>query len=259
MKKRNKDKYSGISDEQYASLFGLINPEKKDLNKAAFEKAWETRNYEIDKFWQRSMFFWGFIASIFGGYIIIITGEFNQTAKDMYLDFYLILLGIIFSVAWLLVILGSKRWQENWENHIDYLEDEITGPLYKSLYYKKKKNYYSVSGINKILAWVVIVTWVVLLLQYLFSNCNYIKNMFDSICNNLKEILLLWFPFIAAVICILVMYKKGQTDGGKLNLELKEKLEEEGKDDAFFIKKDKKDSCGSVTRNSTSYEGRENN
>ena len=28
---------------------------------------------------------------------------------------------------------GSKYWQENWENHIELLEDKITGPLYKTV------------------------------------------------------------------------------------------------------------------------------
>ena len=234
MKKRNKDKYSKITYEQYVSLFGLNNPGKKDLHKTAFEKAWEIRNFEIDKFWQRSMFFWGFIAFIFTGYIIVVTGENCEEAKRMYLDFYLILLGGIFSVAWLLVICGSKRWQENWEKHIDFLEDEITGPLYKTIYHRKK-NYYSVSGINKILAWVVIATWIVLLLQYLYNNF-IISNLSETIGNIIKIVIFLIIPLLSAFFCIFfVLYFKGQTDGGELNFELKEKLKEV-KNGAFFVK-----------------------
>ncbi|MRS04692.1 hypothetical protein EG832_15970 [bacterium] len=40
-------------------------------------------------------------------------------------------LGLLFSVSWYCVNRGSKQWQENWENHVDLLEDEIIGPLYK--------------------------------------------------------------------------------------------------------------------------------
>jgi hypothetical protein len=76
-----KDKYSKITYEQYASLFGLNNPVKKELHKEALKKAWKTRNFEIDKFWQRSAFFWGFIALIFGGYITIVTGKNCEEAK----------------------------------------------------------------------------------------------------------------------------------------------------------------------------------
>jgi len=231
------DKYSKITYEQYTSLFGLNNSEKKDLHKAAFEKAWETRNFEIDKFWQRSAFFWGFIALIFGGYVTIVTGKNNEIAKEMYLDFYLILLGIIFSVAWLLAICGSKRWQENWEKHIDLLEDEITGPLYKSLYFKRKEYYYSVSKMNKIPAGVVIATWIFLLIQYLFSNCNIIKNIFLSFNNNIKAFILLIIPLLCTIVCIFYfMLYRGQTDCGKINTELFAKLER-GEDSAFFIKK----------------------
>jgi hypothetical protein len=28
---------------------------------------------------------------------------------------------------------GSKFWQENWENHVELLEDKIFGPLYKTI------------------------------------------------------------------------------------------------------------------------------
>jgi RsiW-degrading membrane proteinase PrsW (M82 family) len=227
-----KDIFKKITDEKiYASYFGLNNPEKKDLHIAAFKKAWETRNFEIDKFWQRSMFFWGFIALIFTGYVTVLTGESSQTAKEMYLDFYLILLGIIFSYAWLLVIKGSKRWQENWEQHIDCLEDEITGPLYKTLFYKGEK-YYSVSRINQILAWVVIGTWILLLFQYFYTNCSIFKNMLEDICNIFQIIFFLLLPLIGTCICIFcLLRKKGQTSGGKLNKDFKK-----GGADAFYTK-----------------------
>jgi len=225
-----KDKFTKISNEEYASHFGLINPKRKKIHKKAFKKAWNTRNFEIDKFWQRSMFFWGFIALIFTGYFNVVTGKFYNITKGMYLDFYLILLGLIFSVAWLLIIKGSKRWQENWEEHINYLEDQFTGPLYKTIFYKGKY-YYSVSGINKILAWVVIVTWCFLLIQYLFCNCNVFKYIFDYICNNLKVFILLCIPFIGTVFCIIFMIIKGQSFGGVLNGKIKK-----GESGAFFVK-----------------------
>jgi hypothetical protein len=225
---KKKDKYPTITDEKYAELFGLSNKENKDLHKEAFQKAWEIRNFEINKFWQRSAFFWGFIVLILGGYITIVTSASYETAKGMYLDFYLILLGIIFSVAWFLVICGSKRWQDSWEKHIDYLEDKFTGPLYKTLFYNGK-NFYSVSGINKILACVVIVMWCFLLIQYFYVNCNIFKNIFEFISNNLQVFIFIVLPFIGTVYCILLMLTKGQTSGGELKAELKK-----GEHGAFF-------------------------
>ena len=211
MKNRNEERYTLITDKQYASHFGLSNPEKEDLHKEAFKKAWEIRNFEIDKFWQRSAYFWGFIALIFTGYVSISTGKNNEIAKKMYLDFYLILLGLIFSVAWFLAICGSKQWQENWERHINFLEDEITGPLYKSLYFKRRKYYYSVSKMNKIPSGVIIVTWVFLLMQYFYNNFIIIKNLFESINNNFKVFFFLVLPLFGTVFFILCYLKDKQT------------------------------------------------
>jgi hypothetical protein len=42
-------------------------------------------------------------------------------------------LGFVFSFAWHAVNRGSKRWQENWENHVALLEDDLIGPLFKTI------------------------------------------------------------------------------------------------------------------------------
>jgi hypothetical protein len=83
-----------------------------------------------------------------------------------YLSLYVILLGFLFSVGWLFVIKGSKAWQENWEKHIDYLEDLITGPLHKTFFYPVKPQYFSVTKINEVMAIVTIIVWVGLLYQF---------------------------------------------------------------------------------------------
>jgi len=226
---KKEDKYQPITEADYDKLFGVNNPEICELHKEALKKAWEIRNFEINKFWQRSAFFWGFIVLIFGGYITVVTGEFSKTENGKFLYFYLILLGIIFSVAWLLVICGSKRWQDNWEKHIDCLEDRITGPLYKTIFYTGKR-FYSVSGINQILAWVVIATWFFLLIQYFYINCYIFKNIFEIISNNFQFIFFIILPFVGTVICIILLVKK-ETSGGEINVDLKK-----GEQGAFFVR-----------------------
>jgi hypothetical protein len=62
----------------------------------------------------------------------------------------------VFSVGWWLVNVGSKKWQENWEKHIDLLEDLVTGPIYKTVLNEKG---YSVSKINLIVSQFVSVIW----------------------------------------------------------------------------------------------------
>lgn len=167
--KNNGTGYTKLSGVDYAKKFGIgtdtIGRDKKKLREA-YERVWHTRNFEIDKLWIRVTYFWGFIAAIFAGYIAVLNGENNEKALEIHLDLYLILLGIVFSVAWFLVSKGSKSWQQNWEKHITKLEDEISGPLYKTVYVTDKP-YYSVTRINEVLGCVVIAVWVLLFVQYL--------------------------------------------------------------------------------------------
>jgi hypothetical protein len=66
----------------------------------------------------------------------------------------------VFSVGWYLVNRGSKAWQKNWEAHVDLLEDEVIGPLYKTTINRYKYELmdpvdafpFSVSKINQLLS-----------------------------------------------------------------------------------------------------------
>jgi hypothetical protein len=203
--------------KDYNSSFGIEDGHiDKAKLKEALNRAWETRNFEIDKFWVRVAYFWGFIALIFGGYIAVIT-EKNDNVIEMHLDLYLILLGLIFSVAWLLVIRGSKCWQRNWEEHINKLENSITGPLYKTIYCTKE-SYYSVSGINKILAYAVIGVWGVLFLECIIRKKEVFTGIFRIVRNFTKD-WLVPVSIVAAVVCIIFLVTKGQSDNGNFKIE----------------------------------------
>src|SRR5690554_293970 len=90
-------------------------------------------------------------------------------------------LGVVFSFAWFCVNRGSKYWQENWEKHVDVLEDEVTGPLYKVVLSRnphaskadKFRNLLtgpsplSVSKINQLISLYVTVLWCALLIYSL--------------------------------------------------------------------------------------------
>jgi hypothetical protein len=168
--KTGKKDYRIMSYDEYSRVFGIGSDIDSDKTKMreAYTRTWKNRDFEIDKFWTRSAYFWGFIAAIFAGYTAVMTSEFGQEARAMNLDVYLITLGLLFSIAWLLVIKGSKQWQQNWEAHIDRLEDKITGPLYKTVH-RTDKTFYSVSNVNKAMAWIVLVTWIVLYLHWFFK------------------------------------------------------------------------------------------
>lgn len=181
---RTKSNFNLLSDEAYYKLFGvdfndgqlrIIGDSKKKKKKnrkkleLAYSKAWEIRNFEIDKFWIRTAYFWGFIVLTFGGYISVITSDNYKNLDIKHLDFYLILLGFLFSLTWLLSIKGSKDWQENWEKHIGKLEELVSGPIYRTGFGRERATY-SVSKLNEILSYVIIFIWLLLAYQHSITN-----------------------------------------------------------------------------------------
>jgi hypothetical protein len=157
----------------------------------AYERACANRDFEIKLFWQRSLFFWGFVSVCFVGYFQI------STSKDGYpheLKLYCILLGLLFSVAWLLIIKASKHWQENWEAHIDALEEYVTAPIFQIVNYSvpgnssNPRSVHSVSKITEVMAYVVIVAWTGLLSHYVLPkviSLVQLKAWIKSCCNSI--------------------------------------------------------------------------
>jgi len=86
-------------------------------------------------YWKRASYFWAFIASAFVGYFALVSSS-NYRLQDRFNHaevFFVICIGFILSVAWLLTNIGSKSWQRHWEVRVDLLEDNFTGPLYKTV------------------------------------------------------------------------------------------------------------------------------
>jgi hypothetical protein len=131
----------------------------------ALKYAHDIRKFEIELYWKRATYFWTFIGAAFAGYFAL------QREGDIANDYVVTCLGFLFSLGWYLVNRGSGSWQRNWEKHVDLLEDDITGPLYKTLIDRKTYKFwklaepysYSPSRINNILALGVILIWAVLL------------------------------------------------------------------------------------------------
>jgi len=87
------------------------------------EIAIATREFEIDLFWKRSIFFWGFISVAFVGYAALRTANSD-------LAIVVACFGMVCSSAWTLLNRGSKYWQENWEAKVERYEVNVTGPLF---------------------------------------------------------------------------------------------------------------------------------
>jgi hypothetical protein len=89
-----------------------------------FDTAFATRQFEIDLFWKRSLFFWGFIAAAF---LAVAALKSDQPTLSLLISGF----GLVCSISWTLVNRGSKYWQEQWESKIESAEDGVTGPLFK--------------------------------------------------------------------------------------------------------------------------------
>lgn len=163
-----------IDEKIYNKLFDLnkSKPKRKTYKyKEALNRAWKNRDFEIEMYWKRATYFWIFLATTFAGYFALLTVDICKVENkmDVYLlELIIICLGIAFSWSWVLVNRGSKKWQENWEAHIDLLEDQVTGPIYKVV--KDKSGYnYSVSKINEYVSIFVLVIWCSLLVYFLLK------------------------------------------------------------------------------------------
>lgn len=110
----------------------------------AYTVASDIRKFEIGLFWQRAAYFWAFITVIYTAYFKVLVDIYEKEHGHFPLV-VLCALGLFFSFSWFLTSKASKHWQENWELHLDLLEDNITGPLYKTYLAEKS---YSVSKIN---------------------------------------------------------------------------------------------------------------
>lgn len=152
------DGLSETSEENKATL--------RELKKAALNRAHDIRKFEIELYWRRNLYFWGFNVALFAAVGIILSDSparannvgILPTALVMSL---FVLLGVFVTFAWYHVHLGAKTWQRNWEKHIDFLEDGLTGRLHKTTL-GNRTEFYSVSRINGDVIIAIGVMWVLL-------------------------------------------------------------------------------------------------
>lgn len=121
------NKINKLSD--YNNLF-----HESEIISKALETALDVRKFEIDLYWKRATYYWTFISIILIGFFAL---DISKIPKYLEFQFFLCVIGIIFSTAWYLVNRGSKYWQENWEFHVNLLEDEHIGKLFKTIISKE--------------------------------------------------------------------------------------------------------------------------
>lgn len=153
----------------------------------ALDCALDIRKFEIQLYWTRATYFWTFIGATFAGYFALLASDKPVRSDTLFL---ISCLGFMFSLSWYLVNRGSKFWQNNWERHVDMLEDEVMGPLYKTamnmgeckIFSIYSEYPFSVSKINQILSCFIVLIWLFLA----------IGSLIDTFCLDIyKSILLL--------------------------------------------------------------------
>ncbi|WP_432468259.1 RipA family octameric membrane protein [Agarivorans sp. Z349TD_8] len=156
-----------MNQNDYDKNFETDDSKSKKL-KAAFEQVSDIRKFEIELYWKRATYFWALITVAFAGYFSILASE--HMPNKFFLSLIVSCVGFVFTFAWFLSSRGSKYWQENWENHLDLLENKVTGPLYKTLLERPEHSNFvekyvtgpmsvSVSKINQWVSVFVVFSW----------------------------------------------------------------------------------------------------
>jgi hypothetical protein len=136
----------------------------RQVRSEALTLALDIRKFEIDLYWKRAGYFWTLIVAAFGAYFALRNVADTRNTSSI---FIVTCVGLVLSTAWYLTNRGSKYWQEHWERHVDALEDEIVGPLYKTTLSKEEFPFYmlhcgypfSVSKINQLVSLFVTLVW----------------------------------------------------------------------------------------------------
>lgn len=135
--------------------------------KEALEVALDVRKFEIELYWKRANYFWVFISISFVAFFTLLLSE---NIDDYLISLVIVsFIGTMFSFSWYLVNRGSKYWQNNWEHHVDMLENVKIGPLYKLTIDNKNSRFnplkafpFSVSRINIYVSFYIFVLWMLL-------------------------------------------------------------------------------------------------
>lgn len=136
--------------------------QRYEARKAALARAHEIRQFEIELYWKRANYFWLLQASVFAA--VGLTWKADAGSFPRIVPIGLASLGVLTACAGWLATYGSKFWQRNWEHHIDMLESEFEGDLYKTVFVSSSGIKWSLTGISEGLAACFFAFWIFVLL-----------------------------------------------------------------------------------------------
>ena len=131
-----------------------------------YKIAINTRNFEINLFWKRSLFFAGFVSAVFAGY--------KGAPENSLLQTMLAWMGLLLSICWYLANKGSKYWYESWEKKVIYLEKQLGANLFRCWSIPHNTgcilfhgSFRSVSKLAIAVSFFIIITWAFIILRSL--------------------------------------------------------------------------------------------
>jgi hypothetical protein len=161
--------------------------QRAGARRAALSRAHEIRKFEIELYWKRASHFWLLQAAVFAA--IGLTWRVPASNLSPLIPVALAALGVVTAFAGFLSAKGSKFWQENWECHIDMLEDEFEGRLHKSVYVGGDGIRWSVSGVNDRLAFCFFLFWLTVLASIICAlNASWLAHLPDFLFSSLSQI-----------------------------------------------------------------------
>ncbi|MDR6460527.1 hypothetical protein J2786_003661 [Chryseobacterium vietnamense] len=117
-----------------SNFFRTNNKVKKEDLKYTLDKLYKCRDLEISNLWQRSVFLSVFLILCFSAYgyigIELLKIDFNNTKSYLKIStfnlgaVFILSVGIIFSIIWIMMSKASKAWYEVYEDAIAKFEKE---------------------------------------------------------------------------------------------------------------------------------------
>lgn len=143
--------------EHYLQALGTHD---KDVLGELRKTAHTIRQFEIELYWKRAAYFWAFQLVAFAALGLLFK---DGRLTDPQLLTIPASIGVITAFAGVLTARGSKFWQENWEAHVDLLEDQTEQRLTQVVMFRKPPQY-SVSRVNESLLFLFTLGWLVVLI-----------------------------------------------------------------------------------------------
>lgn len=145
--------------QRYFDRLAFPSEQASAPHRSALARAHELRKFEIENYWKRSAYFWGFQLVSFAA--LALSAKEGRFYPPVVL--LVAVLGALAALTGVLTAKGSKFWQANWEAHVDFLEGAVEGRLHTTALVEGEVSY-SVSRVNERFLEVLLAGWVIVFL-----------------------------------------------------------------------------------------------